>query len=27
MAEEKKLVIEVASCNVKKLDLKAYGIT
>jgi len=22
MAEEKKLVIEVAACNVKKLDLK-----
>ncbi|WIA30259.1 hypothetical protein OEZ86_000349 [Tetradesmus obliquus] len=24
---EKTLVIEVASCNVKKLDLKAYGVT
>eukprot|EP00879_Flechtneria_rotunda_P006792 GHRR01007136.1.p1 GENE.GHRR01007136.1~~GHRR01007136.1.p1 ORF type:complete len:154 (+),score=62.85 GHRR01007136.1:146-607(+) len=23
----KKLVVEVASCNVKKLDLKAYGVT
>jgi len=24
---EKKLVVEVANCNVKKLDLKAYGVT
>lgn len=24
---EKTLVVEVASCNVKKLDLKAYGVT
>ncbi|KAF8065764.1 hypothetical protein HT031_002824 [Scenedesmus sp. PABB004] len=27
MAEAKTLVVEVASCNVKKLDLKAYGVT